>query len=391
MNRKKRTLWLFLGVTLCLFTAGALLRAQALPDQSGQSKLPLKAARVAYCESGEFANYASTLAGLAEGLQEAGLIGSTQGLPYQDGQSDSRSIWNWLAAQPSGAALAFVPDGYYSFAHRSKEEQTALQEEIIERLNRGDIDLLIVMGTQAGQALANNRHHVPTFIFSTSNAVQAGIISSATDSGYEHVWAHMDPARYQRQLEVFHDLIPFKKLGLVYEPSLDGRAFAAVADVESVAEKRGFTLVRAFVSDRQANKETFRREMLAAHQWLADQGVDAVYSTLYFDRDISRMAESFAPLYAKKIPVFAQQGAAEVRAGALLSVSRADFRGIGRFGAQAMREVLQGKTPRQLAQVYENTPNIVLNMEVAEKIAYAPSFDILLAADRIYSSIDTAK
>ena len=387
----KKIVRLLAAVVFCSIVCGVFSGVKGLLAEGRQEKLQLKAARVAYCESGEFANYASTLQGLALGLSEIGLIGDVSALPYQIGQSETRSLWRWLAARPSGETIVFVPDAYYSFAHQNKEQQEALQEQIIARLNHGDIDILIVMGTQAGKALANERHKTPTFVFSTSNAVQAGIIAAATDSGYEHVWAHMDPARYQRQLEIFHDLINFKRLGLVYEPSLEGEAFAALPDVERVASERGFEIVRAFVKDRQADKAEHLRQMKEAHRLLAGQGVDAVYSTLYFDRDISRLAESFAPLYEKKIPVFAQQGAAEVKGGALLSVSRADFRGIGRFGAQAIAKTLQGTSPRQIPQVYENTPNIVLNMEVAEKIDYMPNFDILLAADEIYQSIETAR
>ncbi len=388
---KKKIARLLAAVMLCFISCAAFFALQGVLAEARLEKAPLKAARVAYCESGEFANYASTLQGLALGLSENGLIGDVSALPYRAGQSETRSLWQWLAARPPGESLTFVPDAYYSFAHQSKEEQESLQEEIIARLNRGDIDILIVMGTQAGKALANERHKTPTFVFSTSNAVQAGIIAAADDSGYEHVWAHMDPARYQRQLEIFHDLINFKRLGLVYEPSPEGEAFAALPDVERVASERGFEIVRAFVKDRQADKAAHPQRMEEAHRLLAAKGVDAVYSTLYFDRDISRLAESFSPLYEKKIPIFAQQGAAEVKNGALLSVSRADFRGIGRFGAQAISRTLQGTSPRRIPQIYENTPNIVLNMEVAEKIDYMPDFDVLLAADELYHSIETAR
>ena len=385
--RRREAKWLCAAV-VCFLLCSA---AQILLAQEQEKKPVFKKARVAYCESGEFANYASTLHGLALGFSEAGLIGDVTGLPYREGQSDTRVIWQWLAESQAGKTLTFAANDYYSFAHKNKDEQQLLQDRIIERLNSGEIDLLIVMGTQAGQALANNRHHVPTFIFSTSNAVQAGIISSAEDSGYEHVWAHMDPTRYSRQLEVFHDLLQFKKLGLVYEPSLEGEAFAALPDVEKVAKERGFELVRAFVKDRQKDQAAHQREMSKAYRMLAEQGVDAVYSTLYFDRDVKQLAATFAPLYEHKIPVFAQQGAAEVRYGALLSVSRADFRGIGRFGVSAISQTLQGAAPRTLPQIYENTPNIVLNMETAEKIGYRPAFDILLAADEIYQSIEGAR
>ena len=67
--------------------------------------------------------------------------------------------------------------------------------------------------------------------------------------------------------------------------------------------------------------------------------------------------------------------------GALLSVYRADFLGVGKFGAQTMAQVFSGEKPRNLPQVFENTPSIVLNLEVAEKIEYNPPFEVLLVID----------
>jgi len=63
-------------------------------------------------------------------------------------------------------------------------------------------------------------------VFSTSNAVQVGIVNSNDYSGRDQVWAHMDPDRYRQQIEVFHDIFAFKKLGMVYEDSVSGRALA---------------------------------------------------------------------------------------------------------------------------------------------------------------------
>jgi hypothetical protein len=62
--------------------------------------------------------------------------------------------------------------------------------------------------------------------------------------------------------------------------------------------------------------------------------------------------------------------------------------GIGLFGAEAIAMVLKGGSTRNLPQVYESTPYIVLNLEAAQKIGYRPPFDILLVADRIYRKIE---
>ncbi len=344
--------------------------------------------RIAYCESGRFANYAGTLHSLARGLSELGLVNAA-GCPFPADQKDTRMIWNWLGANGGGRYLEFVPDAYYSLELGDEAAARATVRRIIERFNtRHDVDLLIVMGTQAGKLLANDEHTVPTMVFSTSDAVAAGIVKTAGNSGRAHVWGHVDPGRYRRQLEIFHDLFAFKKLGIVYDDTPDGRLYAAVSDVEKVAAERGFTVCRTTVRDRQANRDAHVRQMAAAYKALLDQGIDALYSGLYMDRNVKDLPELYRPLHARDIPIFAQQGAAEVRHGALLSVARADFTGIGRFGARTMAQIFRGKRPGQLPQIYENSPNIVLNWEVATKIHYLPPFEILLVSDEIYQKIE---
>lgn len=383
--------WVFMVVFLSIFT---MFPGQISTGKDGKD-LPYtnngKPWRIAYCESGEFVNYASTLYALANGLAELGWF-NVQGLPYTQGQKESRIMWNWLAAHSGGNSIEFVADAYYSLEKMSADEGGQTAQQIIQRLNeRQDIDMILVMGTGAGKLLANDQHKIPTLVFSSSNAVQAGIIQSVSDSGRDHVWAHMEPARYQRQIEIFHDLFGFKKLGMVYDDSPEGRLYAALEDVKTVAAARGFAISSVFVKDKQNNRETHRREIINAYQTLANEGVDAVYCSLYLDRDVTELSELFAPLYQKQIPTFAQMGVAEVRNGALLSVYRADFAGFGRFAAHTMAQVFHGEKPRNLLQVFENTPSIVLNLEVAEKVHYNPPFEVFLVTDEIYQKIEQKK
>lgn len=375
-------------VVIAVFLSIILLLPVDITTGKNNNDLPCnnngKPWRVAYFESGEFVNYASTLNALAKGLTELEWVNAGD-LPYTQGQKESREMWNWLA-QHGSKNIEFVADAYYSLEKMSPEEQALAAQALIRRLNeRQDIDMILVMGTTAGQLLANDQHHVPMLVFSSSNAVQAGIIDSADNSGRDHVWAHMEPARYQRQIEIFHDLFGFKKLGMVYEDSPEGRLYAALEDVEKVAAERGFAIASVFVKDKQNNREAHRQQMLSAYNKLVAEGVDAVYSSLYIDRDVKELPELFAPLYEHHIPTFAQMGVAEVRNGALLSVYRADFVGFGKFAAHIVAQVFHGEKPRNLPQVFENTPSIVLNLKVAEKVGYNPPFEVFLVTDEIFN------
>lgn len=293
-------------------------------------------------------------------------------------------MWAWLAAHDIGPFIEFVPDAHYSFI----DDEEGIEQQINNRLtNEQDLDLMIVLGTLAGTKVATEKHQTPTLVFSSSNAVGSGIIKSVEDSGYDHTWAHMDPDRYVRQVEVFHDIFNFKTLGMVYENSELGKIYAAVDDVEGFALERGFVIERKFVNEPKSQEEfdQYYREIKAANIELASK-VDAMFITLG-PWDVKMLPELLQPFIDKKIPIFSQLGPEEVKHGALLSLARPNFDGVGLFGADTIAKVLNGTSPRELPQVYGDTPSIVLNLEVADLIGYQIPFDILLAADEIVPNI----
>lgn len=342
--------------------------------------------RIGYCESQPYFEFDGTLYYIIKGLEELGWVSNTEGFQYTPFQQDTRSMWKWLSENDMGQYIEFVEDAYYDMS-----EQPDMGEKVIKRLNeKKDIDLMIVNGTYAAINIANDKHKVPTLVFSTSNAVQSEIIESPTDSGLQHVWAHVDPKRFNRQVEIFNDIFKFKKMGLVYENSYR-KVFAAVDDVEEVGREREFGIEHYYVDGPIGDDDYDRyiNDVLKAHKVLADK-VDAMYITngAWEFSDLPRLLK---PFYDKKIPVFSQAGSIEVRNGALMSIARADFSGIGRFGADKIARIFNGSSPGELPQIFEDTPNIAINMEVADKIGYRPTFDILLVADEIYTAIENNK
>lgn len=338
--------------------------------------------RIGYCESESYFNYTATLLAIIKGLDNIGWL--SLDIEGDDIGDNSQMIWAWLANENLGPYLEFVDDAYYSLG----DHDSTIEEKIINRLNKEkDLDLMIVMGTYAGKVLANGDHSIPTMVFSSSNAVQSGIIQSKYDSGLDHVWAHMDSDRYRRQIEVFYNIIHFKKVGIVYEDTFNGRTYAALDDLKALSKELGYEIVSYIVPEARDSEDMTRyhRDLLEAYQKLASQ-VDAMYLTAG-TRDIDQLSQLLNPFYEAGIPVFSQMGAEEVQHGALFSIYRANYMGIGRFGADSIAKVLDGQKPRQLTQIYGDTPSIVFNMAVARKIAYKVPFEILLSADVIYQEI----
>ena len=341
--------------------------------------------RLAYYEGGPYIDYQQFFAATIRGLMKLGWI-ETADLP-QPTNDDTQPLWQWLATTAKSDYLEFPLDAYYSAQWINQ-----IREETVPRLTQrltetGDIDMLIAMGTMAGQDFSNNRHTVPTMVISSSDPIAAGIIKSAEDSGFEHVHAAVDPKRAERQVRIFHEIIDFKKLGMAFEDSVNGRSFAAIDRVKKVAEERGFEIVPCFTLDEDIDDAQARDESVKeCFQQLAQQA-NAIYVTQQGGINQNSLPELVRISNEHKIPTFSQAGSAEVKLGILLSLSQAGFRYIGEFHAQAIAKVFNGAKPNQLEQLFEDPPKIAINLKTAELIGFDPPIVLLGAADEIFHDI----
>ncbi len=346
--------------------------------------------RIGYLEGGPYANYPANLTALVNALAEIGWVEKTE-FPHQADKNDSSNLWAWIASNLKSKKVQFVRDAFWS-CNWDKAERPKIKAKVIERLNRRkDIDLMLAMGTWAGQDLASNEHSVPTIVMSSSNAVRSKIIKSIEDSGYDHVNARVDPTRYERMVRIFHDIIGFKKLGIAYEQdTVDGRTYAGIEDVKKVAKERGFEIVSCHAPFSDVSKEEAAKAVLKCHQELAPK-VDAFYITVH--RGVTRegFSKLLVPLNKHKLPTFSQLDSREVRIGALLSISRAGFKYIAKFHAETIAKIFNGAKPRDLEQVFEDPPRIAINLQAAQIIGYDPPVDLLGAADEIYEQIESVK
>lgn len=373
----------WITASAALACSGPVWAGGTEPGPAGPVRKRNKPWRIGYAESLAFRNYAGTLAGLLQGLSQTGWIGDVQGLPYADNATDVGAIWRWLAAQPK-TYIDWVPDAFYPSLSDSDPQP------ILKRLQSGDLDLMLLMGTAAGQKLATGVHRTPTLVFSATNPIEAGFARSETDSGMDHVWAHMDLSRTVRQLRMFRAICGFRTLGITYENSPGGRAVASIAQVEEMARQQGFKLRYRHVQ-RPANVQDpvemrqYYDRLGRAWAELSTE-IDAMYIT-FGQWELTRLGALLQPFLDRRIPTMSQSGQEEVERGVLMSLARADFLGIGRFGAKTMARVLHGASPRSLPQVYFDTPTIALNAEVAGLIGFKIPLEPVLSADKIYAAI----
>ncbi len=342
--------------------------------------------RVVFYEGGPHANYYHYLEATIQGLMKLGWIDKADPKSSQRRNKDTERLWNWLVKKASSDYLEFVEDGYYS-ANWDDDKRRFNKERILKRLNSSDdINLVIAMGTWAGLDLANSDHSVPTIVMSTSDPVESGIIKSQDDSGFDHVHARVDPYRYERQLRIFHDIIKFKKLGIAFEDSIYGRSYAAIDTVDKVAADIGFEVVKCYTRSDISNTDFASKSVINCFDKLSKE-VDAIYVTIQGGVNSDSIPILVEIANENSIPTFSQLGSKEVQQGFLFSISRPGFSPAGLFLSATIAQVLNGAKPRQLTQVFEETPSIAINLKTAEIVGLYLYADILAAADTIYRDI----
>jgi ABC-type uncharacterized transport system substrate-binding protein len=336
--------------------------------------------RMGYFESGEYAEYPRTLRAIVAGLQQLGWVD----LPAIPDNLTGRETWRFLAQNAKSDTLEFVEDAWWEPGNFDAAQRPAVRQAISERLKeRHDIDLIIAMGTWAGQDMAALGAPVPSIVASTSDAVGSGIVKSVEDSGLENLHARVQPERYQRQVRLFHEIVPFKTLGLVYEDSPEGRTYAAVPAVEQVAREEGFEVKACHAVSNNIDTAQATRNALDCYRQLSSQ-VDAMYVTVHRGVTPESVGEVAAILRDAQVPSFAMLGSEQVRAGLLMSLAQADYSYVGLFHAETIARVFNGAKPRQLSQVWIDPAKIALNLDTSRRIGFDPPVDILLAADEVY-------
>jgi len=343
--------------------------------------------RIGYYEGGEYIDYQVIFAATIRGLMQLGWIDQVD-IPPQKGEQ-TKDLWKWLSTHIKSKYIEFVTDAHYS-ANWDENLRPKVAEKIIKRLNnQKDIDLMVAMGTWAGQDLANNMHSTNALAFSVSDALGAGIIKSNEDSGYDHIHARIDPYRFERQIRTFHDVVGFKRLGVAYEDTVSGRSISGIDRIEKIAKERNFKIIGCFTKDDVPDKNIAEETCKQCFQHLVKDDVEAIYVTLQNGVNANSIPKLVEIANSNGIPTFSQSGSHEVKWGFLMSLSQASYKYVGEFNAKPIAKVFNGARPREIHQIFEEPPKIAINIKTAEIIGYDPPVDVMLAADEIFQQIES--
>ena len=251
-------------------------------------------------------------------------------------------------------------------------------------MHRKDLDLIVTAGTDATAAILKvNNGRIPILAMGVSDAVGSGFVADKKDSGIENFTVRIVPDRFERMFMIFHEVVRFKNLGLIYPDSESGKKYTNLDAAKKISQERNFKITE-YKLKNESSKDCF-----AALKELSKQKIDAFFipSLLCFDLEKNNLQPMMKFLREKKIPTFARNGSAYVRSGALMGFSTLDFTKRGDFISDQVIRILKGVKPRDLNMIDHAVPKISFNLKVAEEINFDPPFDILSATDEIYKKI----
>lgn len=395
------TILLFVSHVGAVMTVAANANETTQPDvipsvnvPSSATRLPLlnattpttrpdgKKWRLGYLGSGDYAEYPRTLRAIVAGLTQLGWL-STPELPAD---LNSEQLWAALAEHTTSDYLEFVRNAWWQPGHFDAEQRLKIRNAVMTRLSAAqDIDLIIAMGTSAGQDMVALNAPVPTIVAAASDAVGANIVDSAEDSGLDNVLARVQPEHYQQQVRLFHDIVSFKRLGLVYENTPEGKTYGAVDAAQQVGQELGFDVVACHAPSTGLTREQASSNILDCYRRLAPD-IDAAYVTLHMGTEDTTTRRIAQILRQAHVPSFSMLGSEYVAQGILLSLAHADYSYVGLFYAESIARIFNGAQARQLNQIWIDPPKLAINLYTARLIGFDPPVDVLLAADEVFES-----
>ena len=362
---------------------------------------------LAYVDIDPFPTTGAVLYYIIMGFREEGWI-FFDSLPFDPADTDAGALIDWLAARDIGPYIRFDSGANYYTDYESEgrpyQSEAYIRESLENHVKNGTVDAVLTMGTQPAALVKSFGLEVPLMMFGSVDPVGSGLVNSLEDSGSPYIWTMFDPTVYERQLMYYHDLIPFSKLGIVYYDETR----ASVGSYERAAEILGVDIVRSKMFGRMgpfdgeaeeydADEETeaHRYERIEGYysglkdefrRLVEQEGIDAFMLTTDIIIDMSRTEYLLEVFTENMLPVFVQVGESFVQRGALMNVSAVEMVGSGIFGARSITQALSGTPLAELPMEFRNSPYLSLNLDVAEKIGFRPTFEMLLASEKIFTS-----
>lgn len=317
-----------------------------------------------------------------EQLREDGWIMYRGELPFDPQNTDAKKLVQYLSKQDLGEYIQFSEDVNY-YVSEEYDGRAYVKKELQKHVKNGDVDLIFCLGTQPAELMIQDMGitEIPIMVSGTVDAVGAGLSESEEYSGQPNIWCHTNTGIYTNQLKFYYESRPFTNIGMVYYDE----TIASYEPYQEAAQELGFQITSKTIG-RTVTKDYYDR-LARLYEELVEEGIDA----FLLNSDMIRHEQRIAPLldifYEHNIPVFVQNSEYYVESGAMMVVTASDAQTQAPFLADAFSKILHGAEPGSINQKFVTPPYLSINLEIADRIGFAVSEDMILSAEKLYTYV----
>ncbi len=217
----------------------------------------------------------------------------------------------------------------------------------------------------------------------TLERFQAQLPSSATNFSKEFAKKMHDDDHKTLSLDLAHEILRFKRIGIIYENTKNGRTIASYDLLQEVAKKKKIEVVECRVPLSILEPEEAIREIISCYGKLS-LNVDVLFTHPFHGLDakiISKLNESLAFF---KIPAIALENRNNDQNLSIILEKRSDIslRGMGEM--QVYRDLLENLKVHEFATRLKNLPEISVNLQNLQAQGLPDNPILLLSPDHYY-------
>ncbi|MDD5597138.1 MAG: ABC transporter substrate binding protein [Victivallaceae bacterium] len=301
--------------------------------------------------------------------------------------SSAEDIWLFLARNMKSKYLS-IQTRHFWCSDWNLSRRKIVRSQVLESLRSNQVNMMLAMGTWAGQDLANNLHSTPTLCMESSFPIKK--LFKKEEDIPEHIHLLHDPDFLLRQIRLFRKITKFKTLGVVYIASSEGRSRASLKLLKQFSEQDNFELfpVRILPSEKLKSRKVLD-SYIKAHKKMAPH-IDAIWLTSDFMDNPKTASLILEPLFFYRIPTWYPYGTAGVKNGAVFGVVH-DPRQRAEHYADIAAKIFNGVKPEPGDSYLSSDTYLVINYAAARKVGLKIPKTLISVAKESYLSIDTGE
>ena len=281
-----------------------------------------------------------------------------------------------LDAVRTGVVTGFSKAGYTDgknviFDFQNAQGDNSTNAAIAQKFANSDYNLIIPLGTQAAQAVANLVKDRPIIFGAITDPISAGLVKSK-DITDANLTGTSNITLYKENLELLKKIAPnAKKIGLIYNPG-EANGRYGVEQFKKYGEPMGFEFILAVANNSN--------EVLSATKSIINK-VDAVCLTP--DNTVIAAQDSLIKVTIEgKKPLIAINQAA-VEKGALATYGT-NFEKVGERTAEVALRIIKGEKISNVHVMDVTDADLFISTTTAQKIGITLSSELISQAKKVY-------